>query len=175
MFKKIRDKVNEATRQGAARGAQEFQQHAEQFRQAAAAQGHDITPQLPTPQLAAQALRNLYADPAMAEFMALPADEQLRQQQELQAYGTELRRLYDTGEAATLVVRALEPTHRTVAGQARYTATLEVTRADGTTYRTVTPLITPPATIQQYAPGTRHEARVDPADPAKVAVFGLIA
>ncbi|MEU4519997.1 hypothetical protein AB0F52_15030 [Amycolatopsis sp. NPDC024027] len=175
MFKKIRDKVNEATQQGAARGAQEFQQHAEQFRRAAAAQGYDITPQLPTPQLAAQAFRNLNADPDMAAFLALPMEEQLRQQQELQAYGTELRRLYDTGEPASLVVRALEPTDRTVAGQARYTATLEVTRADGTTYRTVTPLITPQATIQQYAPGTRHEARLDPADPAKVAVFGPIA
>ncbi|MFI5585939.1 hypothetical protein ACIA5G_12955 [Amycolatopsis sp. NPDC051758] len=175
MFKKIRDKVNEATQQGAARGAQDFQQHAEQFRQAAAAQGYDITPQLPTPQLAAQALRGLAADPDMAAFMALPPGEQLSQQQELQAYGTELRRLYDTGEPATLVVRALEPTGRTIAGQAQYTATLEVTRADGSTYRTVTPLITPLATIQQYAPGTRHEARVDPADPAKVGVFGPIA
>jgi hypothetical protein len=175
MFKKIRDKVNEATQQGAARGAQEFQQHAEQFRQAAAAQGYDITPQLPTPQLAAQALRGLAADPDMAAFMALPPGEQLRQQQELQAYGTELRRLYDTCEPATLVIRALEPTGRTIAGQAQYTATLEVTRADGSTYRTVTPLITPQATIQQYAPGTRHEARVDPADPAKVGVFGPIA
>jgi hypothetical protein len=175
MFKKIRDKVNEATQQGAARGAQEFQQHAERFRQAAAAQGHDITPQLPTPQLAAQALRGMAADPDMAAFMALAPAEQLRQQQELQAYGTELRRLYDTCEPATLVIRALEPTGRTIAGQAQYTATLEVTRADGSTYRTVTPLITPQATIQQYAPGTRHEARVDPADPAKVAVFGPIA
>ncbi|MEU0534865.1 hypothetical protein [Amycolatopsis tolypomycina] len=174
MFKKIRDRVDQASRRGAARGAQEFRQHAEQFRQEAAAEGYDITPQLPTPQLAAQAFRMLNADPEMAAFLALPADEQLRQQQELQAYGTELRRLYDTGEPATLVVRGLEPTHRTVAGQARYTATLEVTRADGTTYRTVTPLITPLATIQQYAPGTRHEARVDPADPAKVAVFGPI-
>lgn len=174
MFKKIRDKVTEATQQGMARGAQDFQQHAEQFRQAAAAQGYDITPQLPTPQLAAQALRGMAADPDLAAFIALPAEEQLRQQQELQAYGAELRRLYDTCEPATLVIRALEPTGRTVAGQARYTATLEVTRADGTTYRTVTPLITPQATIQQYAPGTRHEARVDPADPAKVAVFGPI-
>jgi hypothetical protein len=174
MFKKIRDKVNEATQQGMARGAQDFRQHAEQFRQAAAAQGYDITPQLPTPQLAAQALRGLTADPDMAAFMALPPEEQLRQQQELQAYGTELRRLYDTCEPATLVIRALEPTGRTVAGQAQYTATLEVTRAGGTPYRTVTRLITPQATIQQYAPGTRHEARVDPADPAKVAVFGPI-
>lgn len=174
MFKKIRDKVNEATQQGMARGAQDFQQHAEQFRQAAAAQGYDITPQLPTPQLAAQALRGMAADPDLAAFMALPPEEQLRQQQELQAYGTELRRLYDTCEPATLVIRALEPTGRTIAGQAQYTATLEVTRADGTSYRTVTRLITPQATIQQYAPGTRHEARVDPADPAKVAVFGPI-
>jgi hypothetical protein len=174
MFKKIREKVNEATQQGMARGEQDFRQHAEQFRQAAAAQGYDITPQLPTPQLAAQALRGLAADPDMAAFMALPPEEQLRQQQELQAYGTELRRLYDTCEPATLVIRALEPTGRTIAGQAQYTATLEVTRAGGTTYRTVTRLITPQATIQQYAPGTRHEARVDPADPAKVAVFGPI-
>jgi hypothetical protein len=174
MFKKIRDKVNEATQQGMARGAQDFQQHAEQFRQAAAAQGYDITPQLPTPQRAAQAFRSMTADPDMAAFLALPPEEQLRQQQELQAYGAELRRLYDTCEPATLVIRALEPTGRSVAGQAQYTATLEVTRADGSTYRTVTPLITPQATIQQYAPGTRHEARVDPADPAKVAVFGPI-
>ncbi len=175
MFKKIRDKINEATQQGMAKGAQDFQQHAEQFRQAAAAQGHDITPQLPTPQLAAQAYRNVAADPETAAFLALPMQEQLRQQQELQAYGTELRRLYDTGEKATLVIRALEPTGRTVAGQAQYTATLEVTRADGMMYRTVAPLITPQATIQQYAPGTRHEARLDPADPAKVAVFGPLA
>ncbi|MFG1643901.1 hypothetical protein ACGFMK_26725 [Amycolatopsis sp. NPDC049252] len=175
MFKKIRDKVNEATQQGAARGAQEFQQHAEQFRRAAAAQGHDITPQLPTPQAAAQAFRSLDADPDMAAFLALPMEEQLRQQQELQAYGTELRRLYDTGEPATLVVRALEPTGRTIAGQAQYTATLEVTRTGGVPYRTVAQLIAPQATIQQYAPGTRHEARVDPADPAKVGVFGPIA
>ncbi|MEU8632476.1 hypothetical protein AB0C38_09935 [Amycolatopsis sp. NPDC048633] len=174
MFKKIRDKVNEATQQGMARGAQDFRQHAEQFRQAAAAQGHDITPQLPTPQLAAQAYRSMTADPDLAAFLALPPEEQLRQQQELQAYGAELRRLYDTCEPATLVIRAMEPTGRSIAGQAQYTATLEVTRADGSTYRTVTPLITPQATIQQYAPGTRHEARVDPADPAKVAVFGPI-
>ncbi len=174
MFKKIRDKINDATQQGMARGEQDFQRHAEQFRQAAAAQGHDITPQLPTPQLAAQAFRNMNADPDMAAFLALPMDEQLRQQQELQAYGTELRRLYDTCEPATLVVRGLEPTGRRIAGQAQYTATLEVTRADGTTYQTVAQLITPLATIQQYAPGTRHEARVDPADPAKVAVFGPI-
>jgi hypothetical protein len=72
MFKKIRDKVNEATQQGAARGAQEFQQHAEQFRRAAAAQGYDITPQLPTPQAAAQAFRSLTADPDTAAFLALP-------------------------------------------------------------------------------------------------------
>jgi hypothetical protein len=175
MFKKIRGKVDEAMRQGAARGTQDFRQHAEQFRRAAAAQGHDITPELPTPQLAAQAFRNLTADPGTAAFLALPVEEQLRQQQELQAYGTELRRLYDTGEPATLVVRALEPIGRTIAGQAQYTATLEVTRAGGTTYRTVTRLITPQATIQQYAPGTRHEARVDPADAANVAVFGPIA
>jgi hypothetical protein len=169
MFKKIRDKVNEATQQGAARGAQEFQQHAEQFRRAAAAQGYDITPQV-----AAQAFRSLTADPDTAAFLALPMEEQLRQQQELQAYGTELRRLYDTGEPATLVVRALEPTGRTIAGQPQYTATLEVTRAGGVPYRTVAQLIAPQATVQQYAPGTRHEARVDPADPAKVAVFGPI-
>ncbi|SEF38420.1 hypothetical protein SAMN05421837_12151 [Amycolatopsis pretoriensis] len=174
MFKKIRDKINEATQQGAAQGAQQFQQHADQFRRAAAAEGYDITPQLPTPQLAAQALRGMHADPDIAAFMALPPEEQLRQQQELQAYGTQLRRLYDTGEPATLVVRALEPTGRTVAGQAQYTATLEVTRADGTTYQTVAQMITPLATIQQYAPGTRHEARVDPADPSQVAVFGPI-
>ncbi|WP_406633282.1 hypothetical protein [Amycolatopsis sp. WGS_07] len=170
MFKKIRDRITEATQQG----TQDFQQHAEQFRQAAAAQGHDITPQLPTPQLAAQAFRNVAADPDMAAFLALPMQEQLRQQQELQAYGTELRRLYDTGEKATLVIHALEPTGRTVAGQAQYTATLNVTRADGMMYQTVRPLIAPQATIQQYAPGTRHEARLDPADPAKVAVFGPV-
>ncbi|WP_370949308.1 hypothetical protein AB5J62_17665 [Amycolatopsis sp. cg5] len=175
MFKKIRDKVNEATQQGMARGAQDFQRHAAQFQQAAAAQGHHIVPQLPTPQLAAQAYQNMQADPAMAEFLALPADEQLRQQAELQAYGTELRRLYDTCEHATLVIEALEATGRTIAGQAQYSATLQVTVQSGSTYRTVIQLIAPLATIQQYAPGTKHEARVDPTDPAKVGVFGPIA
>jgi hypothetical protein len=174
MFKKIRDKVTEATQQATERATGDFARHAQEFRKNALATGHDITPQLPTSELAGQAYRSMAADPEMAAFLALPAQEQLRQQEEVNAYGAELRRLYDTCEHATAVVRLLEPTGRSIAGQPQYTATLDVTRADGSTYRTMIPLLVPVSVFAQYAPGTRHDARVDAGDPGKVAVFGLL-
>ena len=174
MFKKMRDKINEATQQATARGQQDFQQHAAQFQQAAAAQGHDIRPQLPTLGMATQAMQGLNEDPAMVAFMALPAEEQLRQQREANAYGQNLRRLHETGEPATVVIRTLEATGTSVAGQQQYRSVLEVSRANGTTYRTTITHLVPTMTFPQYAPGTKHDARIDPGDPAQVGVFGLV-
>ncbi|MEU4769985.1 hypothetical protein AB0H12_42880 [Actinosynnema sp. NPDC023794] len=174
MFKKLRDKIDTATRQATARAEQDFQRHAEQFQREAAAQGHDIRPQLPTLGMVSHAFGTMTDDPAMAEFLALPGEEQLRQQREVNAYGLNLRRLHESGEPATAVVRTLEPTGTAVAGQLQYTSALDVTRADGTTYRTTITHLVPTMAFSQYTPGTKHEARIDPADPANVAVFGLV-
>lgn len=174
MFKKMRDKINEATQQATARGQLDFEQHAAQFQQAAAAQGYDIRPQQPTLGMAALAMQGLTADPAMVQFMNLPAEEQLRQQNEANAYGRNLRRLHESGEPATVVIRTLEPTGMTVAGQQQYRSMLEVSRADGTTYQTTITHLVPTTAFAQYAPGTKHEARIDPDDPAAVGVFGLV-
>ncbi|ROP35765.1 hypothetical protein [Saccharothrix texasensis] len=174
MFKKIRDKIDNATRQATARAEQDFQGHAAQFQREAAAQGHDIRPQLPTLGMVSHAFGTMTDDPAMAEFMGLPAEEQLRQQREVTTYGQNLRWLHESGEPATAVVRTLDPTGRAVAGQLQYTSALDVTRADGTTYRTTITHLVPTTAFSQYTPGTRHEARIDPADPANVGVFGLV-
>lgn len=174
MFKKIRDRIDSATRQASARGEQDFQRHAAQFQREAAAQGHDIRPQLPTLGMVSHAFGAMNEDPAMVEFLALPGEEQLRQQREANAYGQNLLRLYQSGEPATAVIRTLEPTGTTVAGQRQYSSTLEVTRADGTTYQTTITHLVPTMTFSQYTPGTRHEARIDPEDSAKVGVFELI-
>ncbi|WP_433271583.1 hypothetical protein ACQPZF_12790 [Actinosynnema sp. CS-041913] len=174
MFKKIRDQINDATRRATARGEQDFQRHAAQFQRDAAAQGHDIRPHLPTDGMASQAFQAMNEDPAMAAFLALPGEEQLRQQREVNAYGRNLRRLYDSGEPATAVIRTLDPTGTTVAGQQQYTSALDVTRADGTAYRTTITHLVPTMAFPQYTPGTRHEARIDPGDPAEVGVFGLV-
>lgn len=174
MFKKMRDKIDNATRQATARAEQDFHRHAAQFQQDAAAQGHDIRPQLPTLGMVSHAMGAVNDDPAMAEFLALPAEEQLRQQREANAYGQNLLRLYNNGEPATVVIRTLEPTGTTVGGQRQFTSTLEVTRADGTTYQTVITHLVPTMVFSQYTPGTRHEARIDPADPTNVGIFELI-
>lgn len=174
MFKKIRDKIDNATRQATARGEQDFQRHAAQFQQDAAAQGHDIRPQLPTLGMVSHAFGTMTDDPAMAEFLALPGEEQLRQQREANAYGRNLLRLHELGEPATVVIRTLEPTGATVAGQRQYTSTLDVTRVDGTTYQTTITHLVPTMVFSQYTPGTRHEAKIDPGDPANVGVFELI-
>ncbi|MBB5957430.1 hypothetical protein FHS29_004025 [Saccharothrix tamanrassetensis] len=174
MFKKIRDRINEATQQATARGERDFQWHAAQFQQEAARQGHDIRPQMPTVGMAAQGFRAVDEDPAMVEFLALPGEEQLRQQGEANAYGRNLRRLHESGEPATAVIRTLDPTGSTVAGQQQYTSLLDVTRADGTTYQTTITHLVPAMVFSQYTPGTKHEARIDPRDPAQVGVFGLV-
>ncbi|MEU5696494.1 hypothetical protein [Actinosynnema sp. NPDC020468] len=171
MFKKFRDQVDAATKQATARGEQEFHQHAARFRQEAARQGYDIRPQLPTEAMAAQAFG---ADPDLAAFLALPAEEQLRLQAVANAYGQELRRLHETGHPATAVIRTLDPTGVAVAGLRQYTSLLDVTRADGATYQTTVAHMVPTMTYSQYAPGTRHEVRIDPANPAVVGVFGLV-
>jgi hypothetical protein len=175
MFKKIRDKITTTTQQASALGGQDFQRHAAQFQREAAAQGHDIRPQLPTIGMAAQAFQAMREDPAMAAFLRLPSEEQLRQQRQVNAYGRNLNRLLESGEPATAVVRSLEPTGATIAGQPQYTSALDVTRTDGTAYRTTITHLVPAMVVSQYAPGTRHEAKIDPADPARVGVFGLIA
>jgi hypothetical protein len=174
MFKKMRDKINEATQQATARGEQDFHQHAAQFQQAAAAQGHDIRPQLPTLGMATHAIQGMNEDPAMAAFMALPGEEQLRQQREVNAYGQNLRRLFETGEPATVVIRTLEATGITIAGQQQYRSVLEVSRGNGTTYQTTITHLVPTMAFAQYAPGTKHDARVDTGDPSQVGVFGLV-
>ena len=174
MFKKIRDKIDTATRQATARAEQDFQRHAAQFQREAAAEGHDIRPQLPTLGMVSHAFGTMADDPAMSAFLALPGEEQLRQQREANAYGRNLRRLYETGRPATAVIRTLEPTGTAVAGQLQYTSAIDVTRADGTTYRTTITHLVPTTAFSQYTPGTEHEARIDPADPSDVAVFGLV-
>jgi hypothetical protein len=174
MFKRIRDRIDSATRQATARGEQDFQRHAAQFQRDAAAQGHDIRPQLPTLGMASHAFGAMNDDPAMAEFLTLPGEEQLRQQREANAYGQNLLRLHGTGEPATVVIRSLEPTGTTVAGQRQYTSTLDVTRADGTLYQTTITHLVPTMMFSQYTPGTRHEARIDPDDQSNVGVFELI-
>jgi hypothetical protein len=174
VFKKMRDKINAATRQATEQGEQDFQRHAAQFQREAAAQGHDIRPQLPTLGMVSHAFGAMADDPAMVEFLALPGEEQLRQQREINAYGRNLRRLHESGHPATAVIRTLEPTGTSVAGQFRYTSTIDVTRADGTTYRTTITHLVPTMAFSQYIPGTKHEARIDPANPANVGVFGLV-
>jgi hypothetical protein len=174
MFKKIRDRIDSATRQATARGEQDFQRHAARFQQEAAAQGHDIRPQMPTLGMVSHAFGAMNDDPAMAEFLGLPAEEQLRQQREANAYGQNLLRLHELGEPATVVIRTLEPTGNTVAGQRQYTSTLEVTRADGTNYQTSITHLVPTMVFSQYTQGTRHEARIDRDDPTNVGIFELI-
>lgn len=174
MFKKLRDKIDNAARQATARGEQDFHRHAAQFQQEAAAQGHDIRPQLPTLGMVSHAYGAMNDDPAMAEFLALPAEEQLRQQREANAYGQNLLRLHSTGQPAIVVIRTLEPTGVTVGGQRQFTSALDVTRADGTTYQTTITHLVPTMVFSQYTPGTRHEAKIDPDDPANVGIFELV-
>jgi hypothetical protein len=175
MFRKMREKIDNATRQASARGEQDFQRHAARFQQEAAAQGHDIRPRMPTLSMASHAFGAMNEDPAMVEFLALPGEEQLRQQREANAYGRNLLRLHETGEPATVVIRTLEPTGASIAGQRQYTSTLEVTRADGTSYETTVTHLVPTMVFSQYTPGTRHEAKINPNDPAEVGIFELIA
>ncbi|MEU4807349.1 hypothetical protein [Actinosynnema sp. NPDC023587] len=174
MFKKLRDQIDNATRQATERAAQDFQWHAARFQQDAARQGHDIRPQMPTQGMAAQGFRMMGQDPAVVEFMNLPAEEQLRQQGEANAYGQHLRRLHEFGEPATAIVRTLDPTGVTVAAQPQYTSVLDVTRADGATYRTTIAHLVPTMTYAQYAPGTRHRVRIDRTDPGNVGIFELL-
>jgi hypothetical protein len=174
MFKKMRDKIDNATRQATARGEQDFHRHAAQFQQEAAALGHDIRPQLPTLGMLSHAVGAMNDDPAMAEFLALPGEEQLRQQREANAYGQNLLRLHQSGVPATAVIRSLDPTGVTVAGQRQYTSTLDVTRTDGTLYQTTITHLVPTMMFSQHTPGTRHEARIDPDDQSNVGIFELI-
>ncbi|MEV0676096.1 hypothetical protein AB0I60_06180 [Actinosynnema sp. NPDC050436] len=174
MFKKLRDQIDHATRQATARAAQDFQWHAAQFQQEAARQGHHIHPQAPTPDMAAEAFRAMGQDPAMVEFTGLPAEEQIRQQGLANEYGQNLRRLHEHGEPATAVIRTLDPTGVTVAAQPQYTSVLDVTRADGTGYRTTITHLVPNTTFAQYVPGTRHHVRIDRANPHAVGVFELL-
>ncbi|CCH29649.1 hypothetical protein ABZ816_15120 [Actinosynnema sp. NPDC047251] len=174
MFKKLRDQIDNATRQATERAGQDFRWHAAQFQQEAARQGHDIRPQMPTQGMAAQGFQLMNQDPAMVEFMSLPGEEQIRQQGLANQYGQNLRRLHEFGEPATAVVRTLDRTGVTVAAQPQYTSVLDVTRADGTTYRTTVTHLVPDMTFAQYAPGTRHHVRIDRNDPNNVGVFELL-
>ncbi|MBW4720298.1 hypothetical protein [Saccharothrix obliqua] len=175
MFKKFRDRITAATQEATTRAVQDFQQEAARFQEEAARQGHHIVPQVPTTAMAAQAFQTMQADPGMAAFLALPAEEQMRQQREANAYGQELRRLHETGLPATAVIRTLDPTGTLVVGQQQYTSVVDVTPADGAPYQATITHLVPAMAYSQYTPGTRHLARIDPADPAKVAVFELIA
>jgi hypothetical protein len=156
MFKKTRDKLTAGARQSSA-------------------PVHGVMPQLPTLDQVSQAYQAMHEDPAMAAYLKLPVDEQLRQQRQVNAYGRNLNRLHESGEPATVVILGLEPTGKTVAGQREYTSALDVTRADGTVYRTTITHLVPAMVFSQYTPGTRHKAKIDPTDPAKVGVFELIA
>ncbi|WP_051325426.1 hypothetical protein [Glycomyces tenuis] len=118
---------------------------------------------------AAAALSN----PETAAFLALPQAEQLRQQQELQAYGQKLRALWENGTDAELTITSLEPTGVVLGGQRQFTIGVRVTGADEP-YEAACVQVIPAPMQAQYTVGARFKGKVDPSDRAEVGIFERI-
>ncbi|MDT0266414.1 hypothetical protein RM844_08905 [Streptomyces sp. DSM 44915] len=147
------------------------------------AQMHDVPPEQrqATQQNIVQGAQGHYdpraaaalSDPETAAYLALPQAEQLRQQQELQAYGQRLRALWETGTDAELTITSIAPTGVTLGGQRQYTIGVRVTGA-GEPYQASTVQVVPAPVFAQYTVGARFRGKVNPGDRAEVGIFERI-
>lgn len=113
------------------------------------------------------------SNPETAAFMALPQAEQMRQQQELQAYGQRLRALWETGTDVEVTITSLEPTGVTLGGQRQYTIGVQVHGA-GDPYQASTVQMIPAPMYSHYVVGARFKGKINPHDRAEVGIFERI-
>lgn len=88
-------------------------------------------------------------------------------QQVLQSYGEELKRVYAIGDHGTGTIVSSVDTGERTAGQAWFQIDTEVTLPGKDAYTASKREMVPESTMAQYAVGTAHEVRVDPADPQR--------
>lgn len=112
-------------------------------------------------------------NPETAAFLSLPREEQMRQQQELQARGQRLQRLMAAGTDVELTIESLEPTGAILAGQREYTIEVLVNGA-GEPYRASVAQVVAPPMVSYYTVGARFRGKADPGDPAEVGILDRI-
>lgn len=83
----------------------------------------------------------------------------------LQAYSRELQRLQWEGTLGSGVIRSVSPTGESAAGVDWTMIEIEVTLPDRAPYLATSRIMMPRTTADMYAPGSRHNIAVDPADP----------
>lgn len=122
-------------------------------------------------QLAAEEFRRAgYTDgslPTMANAAQLGAQMQA-DHDVLNAYGQEINRIFQIGETGSGVITASVDTGERTAGQAWFQIEVEVTLPGRDPYRVSKREMVPDMGLANYAVGSTHEVRVDPADPQKI-------
>ncbi|UED84705.1 hypothetical protein [Streptomyces profundus] len=119
------------------------------------------------------AMAAVLSDQETADFLALPQAEQMRQQQELQAYGQRLRLLWETGTDVEVTITSIEATGVTLGGQRQYTIGVRVTGAGEPYQASAVQMIAAPM-FASFAVGARFSGRINPRDRAEVGIFQRI-
>lgn len=124
-------------------------------------------------QLASEQLRQAgYTDgsmPTMANAAEVGAQMQA-DHDVLNAYGQDLNRILQIGAPGTCVIVSAVDTGDRTAGQPWFQMEYDVTLPDQAAYRVSKIEMVPDVALANYAVGSVHEVRVDPADPQKIAL-----
>lgn len=127
-------------------------------------------------QLAAEELRKAgYTDgtmPTAADMSGGLGAQMAADQQVLQAYGEELNRIHQIGEAGTGLIKSSVDTGERTAGQAWFQLEVEVALPGKEPHTVVKREMVPEMFAHKYAVGATQEVRVDPADPQKIMLAG---
>ncbi|NLA55803.1 MAG: hypothetical protein GX859_05830 [Corynebacterium humireducens] len=83
----------------------------------------------------------------------------------LQEYGRELQRLQQVGIRGVGVIRSVSPTGEKASGVDWADIEIDMTLPGRDTYLATTRIMMPRNTADMYAPGSRHNVAIDPADP----------
>lgn len=87
----------------------------------------------------------------------------------LNAYGQELNRIIAIGAAGTSVIRSAVDTGERVSGNPWYQLEVEVTLPGQSPYTVSKREMVAPQFLANYAEGSAHEVKVDPANPQAIA------
>lgn len=108
--------------------------------------------------------------PTMADMNGGLGAQMAADQQELQAYGQELNRIYQIGDIGSAVITSSTDTGERTAGQAWFQLDVEVSLPGKEPYTVSKREMVPDMALANYGVGSQHEVRVDPADPNAIAI-----
>jgi len=108
------------------------------------------------------------------DFLMQSREEQLRQQQQMQANGQRLHALWQSGVDVEITILALEATGVVLGGQREYSIDAQVDGASGSYRATVLQLVPAPV-ASSYSVGARFTGKADPQDPTAVGIFQPLA